>query len=74
MSDLKYYRTIFEKVRDMSVISIEELMELTKRFDCRRVVTAIYLISEKLITVGEAIEGLEDGSNFFLVSNERVRR
>jgi hypothetical protein len=58
-----------EQVRDIGTLDIEDLMDLTKKFDCRKVVLAIYLVDGKIITVEEAVESFEKGDNFFLVSN-----
>lgn len=62
-------KKILEQVRDIGTISIEDLMDLTKKFDCRKVIVAIHLVNERLITAEEAKESLEKEDRFFIASN-----
>lgn len=69
-----YYRSIMEKLRDIGVISIEELGDLAKKFGSEKTIAAVCLLNEGVITLGEAIDGLECGGNFFIASNKIKRR
>lgn len=61
----------FEKAKKQKgkVINIADILAVSKDLDCRRVIVAVYLVKERLITVGEAVEGLKKESNFFILSH-----
>lgn len=62
-------KKFFEKARDKKKINPKDLLELTKRFTCRKLVVAFYLVGEGLITVEEAVESTEKEDNFFILAN-----
>ncbi len=66
MVDLK---RLFSEIKEKGYINTEDLLDLSKRFDCRKAVVAVYLTGEGLITVEEAVESLEKENGFFITNH-----
>lgn len=62
-------KRLFSEVKEKRRINTEDLLELSKRFDCRKAVVAVYLTGEGLITVEEAVESLEKENGFFITNH-----